>query len=204
MGKFPIALLVTVSQLFVIGWIRADEQVRQIQEELLKRHLFFGNADGVLTPALVTALSRYQNKKGFPVTGLLDSQTCASLGIPDINPRVPPTPFVVVQTGDVRGMNGELLPNSMPLFVWTDAISRVDAQPIDNPSSAAPLAKKPEKDSQSAGKSVKSQARTSGRRAKPHRETNPFVLAYQTVDHALKAMFSDTPANKKRAPRKRG
>lgn len=125
------------------------------------------------------------------------------MGIPDINLRVAPTPFVVVQTGDVRGMNGELLPNSMPLFAWTDAVSRVDAQPIDNSSSAAALAKKPEKDFQSAGKSVKPQARTSGRRAKPHRETNPFVLAYQTVDHALKAMFSDTQANKKRAPKKR-
>lgn len=204
MGKFPTALLIIVSQLFAIGWIRADEQVRQLQEELRKRHLFFGNADGEFTPALVTALSRYQNKKGFRATGRLDSETCASLGLPDLSPHVAPTPFVVVRTGDVRGMNGELLPSSTPLFAWTDVISRVDTRPIDNSVIAAALAKKPEKDIQSAGKGIKQRARTSGRRAKPRRETNPFVLAYHTVDRALKAMFGDSQTKKNAIPRSAG
>src|SRR3954464_11693961 len=104
MGRLPTSLLIIVFQLLVISYIRADEQVRQLQEQLQKRHLFFGNANGEFSPALTTALSRYQGKKGFPVTGRLDSDTCASLRIPQVGPYVAPTPFVVAKTGEVRGL----------------------------------------------------------------------------------------------------
>src|SRR5204863_323009 len=116
MGKFAAALLITALQLSAVDRVWGDEQVLRLQEELRKRHLFFGNPNGEFSPALVMALSRYQNKKGFPVTGVLDFETCASLGISAPGPQIAPTPFVVVKTGDIRGVNGELLPSATPLF----------------------------------------------------------------------------------------
>ena len=60
---------------------RADETVRQIQEELRKRNLYFGNVDGQSSPVLVDALKRYQARKGFPVTGTVDQDTATSLHV---------------------------------------------------------------------------------------------------------------------------
>lgn len=204
MGKFAIALLSIVIQLSAIGWIRADEQVWQLQEELRKRHLFFGNPNGQFSPALATALSRYQSKKGFPVTGLLDLETCASLGISPVTPRVAPTPFVVVKTGDVRGVNGELLPSSTPLLAMAPDSTSGDSGPSDDNAIAPALANKLQEDIPSAGKGARQRGRAPGYRAMSRRETNPLVLAYQTVDRALKLVFRDTQPRKKRDPKKRG
>ncbi len=57
------------------------EFVREAQEELRKRNLFFGDIDGQITPQLTNALKRYQTRKGFEVTGAIDSPTAASLQI---------------------------------------------------------------------------------------------------------------------------
>ena len=65
---------------------RADDLVRQIQEELRKRNIYFGDVDGALTPPTIAALRRYQQRKGFPTTGEPDPVTLHSLMIP-----VPPT-----------------------------------------------------------------------------------------------------------------
>jgi peptidoglycan hydrolase-like protein with peptidoglycan-binding domain len=62
--------------------VRADERVRQVQEELRKRNLYFGNVDGQVSPELAGALKRYQARKGFQVTGTVDEETSASLRIP--------------------------------------------------------------------------------------------------------------------------
>jgi Putative peptidoglycan binding domain len=185
--------------------VQADEQVRRLQEELRKRHLFYGNLDGEFTPALVTALSGYQTKKGFPVTGLLDPETCASLGIINLPPRVAPTPFVVARTGDVRGVNGELLPSSTLLFTSpTDSPFRDDSRPIVDDTIAPALPNKPEEEIRSAGKVPRQRVRTPAPGTKSRRETNPFVLAYHSVDHAWKLVFRDTSPRKKRDPKKRG
>jgi len=61
--------------------VPADETVRQLQEELRKRNLYFGNIDGQTSPVLVDALKRYQTRKGFPITGKLDQDTATSLHI---------------------------------------------------------------------------------------------------------------------------
>lgn len=61
--------------------LRADERVRQAQEELRKRNLYFGNVDGRESAELAGALERYQNRKGFAVTGAVDNETAASLHI---------------------------------------------------------------------------------------------------------------------------
>jgi peptidoglycan hydrolase-like protein with peptidoglycan-binding domain len=61
--------------------LRADEKIRQAQEELRKRNLYFGNVDGQESAELASALKRYQTRKGFAVTGSVDNETATSLHI---------------------------------------------------------------------------------------------------------------------------
>jgi peptidoglycan hydrolase-like protein with peptidoglycan-binding domain len=61
--------------------LRADEGIRQVQEELRKRNLYFGDIDGQNTDELTGALKRYQKRKGFAVTGTISPDTAASLRI---------------------------------------------------------------------------------------------------------------------------
>jgi hypothetical protein len=59
----------------------ADEQVRDAQEELRRRNLYFGDIDGQESDDFRNALKRYQMRKGFAATGRLDQTTAASLQI---------------------------------------------------------------------------------------------------------------------------
>lgn len=67
--------------LLIAAPLLADEQVRQVQEELRKRNLYFGEIDGRPTSELVGALKRYQARKGFAATGQVDDETAASLHV---------------------------------------------------------------------------------------------------------------------------
>lgn len=60
---------------------RADEQTRQVQEELRKRHLFFRDIDGNPSLEYAIALKRYQARQGFAVSGIADEMTLYSLGV---------------------------------------------------------------------------------------------------------------------------
>jgi hypothetical protein len=60
---------------------RADEETRQVQEELRKRHLFFRDIDGRPSLDYAIAIKRYQARQGFAVTGVADEMTLYSLGI---------------------------------------------------------------------------------------------------------------------------
>jgi hypothetical protein len=100
-GKRFIGCLVL---LLSIAAVSADEQVRQVQEELRRRNLYFGDIDGTPTPELANALRRYQARKGIQVTGAIDDATAASL---DLQPRsanvqraVAPLPDVPVLRSD--------------------------------------------------------------------------------------------------------
>jgi len=70
------------------GWSRAfaDEETRQVQEELRKRHLFFRDIDGRQSPEYSMALKRYQQRQGFAQTGSADEVTLYSLGIGEAAP----------------------------------------------------------------------------------------------------------------------
>jgi hypothetical protein len=61
--------------------ISNPEYIREVQEELRKRNLFFGDIDGQITPQLTNALRKYQVRKGFQPTGQIDATTAASLQI---------------------------------------------------------------------------------------------------------------------------
>lgn len=77
----PRILLSAILMFALIAPSFADEQVRQVQEELRKRNLYFGDIDGRPTPELVGALKRYQTRKGFQLTGQVDAETAASLHV---------------------------------------------------------------------------------------------------------------------------
>ena len=205
MGKFSTALLSIVFQLYLTGAISADEQVRRVQEELRKRHLFYGDTTGEISPALRAAIGRYQGQKGFPRTGRLDTETCLSLGI--IKAPVTPSPTLsfVVANGDVRNANGEALPN---LLVADRSSDQPDTEPA-NPTSEAEQIAAMTSAGCDATASIKkprisnSHPRAHPRRPAPPKETNPFVLAFRTVDHAMKAIVNDTQPKTKRVPVKR-
>jgi peptidoglycan hydrolase-like protein with peptidoglycan-binding domain len=70
-----------------LGALWADEETRQVQEELRKRHLYFRDIDGRESPEYSMALKRYQQRQGFAQTGRADDVTLYSLRIGE-----PPSP----------------------------------------------------------------------------------------------------------------
>ncbi len=68
-----------------------DELTRQVQEELRKRNLYYGNVDGRATEQVAAALRRYQQRKGFPPSGEADETTLRSLTLLPPAPRLATT-----------------------------------------------------------------------------------------------------------------
>ena len=101
--------------LLLPGRLCADEVTRQVQDELRKRRLYYGDLDGQQTPELGIALKRYQEHKGFPASGVADAQTLRSMGIAE------PT------TGAT--------PADVPIL-RSDAAAQPVSVPIDNPPTA--------------------------------------------------------------------
>ena len=127
-----LLLLLTCSLVF------ADERVRQVQEELRRRNLYLGDVDGHATPELGNALKRYQTRKGFEVTGVIDEATSVSLGVqpPQNAPTVAsaPLPDVTVLRSDVARQ----LPESQRIALEKQAEANPDAVPSPVPPAEAP------------------------------------------------------------------
>lgn len=70
--------------------LRAQDEVRSVQEELRRRSLYFGNVDGRESTELAEATKRYQRRKGFAATGKPDRDTLRSLGLTPRGPDEPP------------------------------------------------------------------------------------------------------------------
>ena len=79
------------------------EDVREVQDELRKRNLFFGDIDGRITPQLSAALKRYQKRKGFEPTGAIDGATVASL-------QIRSAPAIMVTVAAQTPSGGPMLP----------------------------------------------------------------------------------------------
>jgi hypothetical protein len=127
MRKYLTSLLILAAAILLPDEIFADEQVRRVQEELRKRHLFYADANGEKSAALSVALKRYQEKKGFSPTGSIDSVTLVSLGISTATPLAATTPSAVGKDGEVRGANGETLPSYPPFLRPNDeSVGRLD------------------------------------------------------------------------------
>jgi hypothetical protein len=132
-----LALVVALAHL-----ARGDETVRQAQEELRKRNLYFGNIDGQPSPVLIDALKRYQERKGFAVTGKVDNDTATSLHIKAANVSSAETlPDVPV----LRSDTASVLPESQRRALQRDAeekggdLAPTPPPPAESPSSAQDL-----------------------------------------------------------------
>ena len=86
---------------------RADETTRAVQEDLRRRHLYYGNIDGRETPGLAAAIKHYQERKGFRQTGTADAETLRSMGITDEIARSTELPDVPVLRSDRALAPGE-------------------------------------------------------------------------------------------------
>jgi peptidoglycan hydrolase-like protein with peptidoglycan-binding domain len=114
---------------------RADETVRQVQEELRKRNLYFGNIDGQNTKVLADALKRYQARKGFAVTGTVDSDTATSLHIqPAPIAASAPLPDMPVLKSDTESA----MPESQRLALQREAEEKPDVNPSPVPPAESP------------------------------------------------------------------
>ena len=203
MPNYPTSLLIIVSSFLAFSGVYGDEQIRKAQEELRKRHLFYGETTGQPSAALTAAIGHYQKKKGFPCTGRLDPETSASLGVIKVATAPAQTPFVVADTGDLRGANGEALPSFLVLGApGSERATQVDLATTDDRQVA--LALSHGNSSLALKEHGASNARSHGRshRIQPRKETNPLVLAFNSVNHAMKLLVGDTAPKRKRATTK--
>ena len=104
--------------------VQGDETTRQVQEELRKRNLYFGDFNGQTTPELIGALKRYQKRKGFEVTGTLDADTAASLHVQSTvalaeksPPEVPDLPVVPEPPAEAPPPSQDISPDRVNKFV---------------------------------------------------------------------------------------
>jgi peptidoglycan hydrolase-like protein with peptidoglycan-binding domain len=75
--------------LFFTGVVRAQDDLRSVQEELRRRSLYFGDVNGRDSAELQEAMKRYQKRKGFAATGKPDRETLKSLGLMPRSPNEP-------------------------------------------------------------------------------------------------------------------
>lgn len=117
------------------GTMRADETVRQVQEELRKRNLYFGNIDGQESPELAGALKRYQKRKGFADTGKVDEATATSLHVQTATVAsagtLPDGPVLKSDTASA-------LPESQRLALQREAEEKPDLAPSPPPPAESP------------------------------------------------------------------
>ncbi|MFN2623587.1 MAG: peptidoglycan-binding domain-containing protein [Chthoniobacterales bacterium] len=133
-----LATIIVLVALPLSGVARADETVRQVQEELRKRNLYFGNIDGQSSAVLVDAVKRYQARQGFTVTGKVDRDTATSLHVETTTvAAVAPLPDVPVLKSDTASA----LPESQRLALQREAEEKPDATP--SPPSPPPPAEPP-------------------------------------------------------------
>src|SRR5439155_4868214 len=78
--------------LVLAGSVYADENVRGVQEKLRDSGFYSGEIDGAYSADLSAALTRYQVRKGLPISGQLDAETSEALGAkPAVGPSTAAT-----------------------------------------------------------------------------------------------------------------
>jgi len=203
MGRFPTCLLVLGFQISFVSDVFANDQVRRVQEELRKRHLFYGEITGEISPALTAAIGRYQERKGFARTGFIDLDTCISLGIPR-RPVDLTAAFVIDNHGDVRGANGESLDRPIPSRSSADERgTQFENVLVAHGDVALAIAGSDVERSLPDEIAVRHLSSGHPRRRTAPKENNPIVLVYHSFDHAMKFLFGDGDDKKKRRTAKR-
>jgi len=89
MKQFLFAVAIGLA---VAALVRADDNVREVQTKLSDEGFYSGEIDGAYSTELGAALSRYQVRNGFPITGQLDVETSKALGAkPAVGPSTAAT-----------------------------------------------------------------------------------------------------------------
>jgi len=134
MCRIPVCLFALL--IAICGTLRADETVRQVQEELRKRNLYFGNIDGEESPELAGALKRYQKRKGFAVTGSVDAETATSL---HVQATTVASNTSALPNGPVlKSDTASALPESQKLALQREAEEQPDLAPSPPPPAESP------------------------------------------------------------------
>jgi peptidoglycan hydrolase-like protein with peptidoglycan-binding domain len=115
-----------------------DERVRQVQEELRRRNLYFGDIDGKPTPELSNALRRYQSRKGFPPSGAIDDATAASLDLQPVNPVVAHPAMPLPDVPVLRSDSARQLPENKRVALEKAAEANPDPTQTPLPPAEAP------------------------------------------------------------------
>src|SRR4030095_14196801 len=72
----------------------ADDRLRDVQGELKNQGFFYGTVDGKDGPETNAAIRRYQIRNGLQVTGALNDETLAALGMGKPGEPEPAKPVV--------------------------------------------------------------------------------------------------------------
>jgi peptidoglycan hydrolase-like protein with peptidoglycan-binding domain len=59
--------------------LMTKENLKVVQERLKAEGVYAGSVDGIMGPQTETALRRYQEKQGLPVSGAVDEETLKQL-----------------------------------------------------------------------------------------------------------------------------
>ncbi len=145
----PLLALLLLSATFAL----ADEQTRNVQNELKTQGFYYGEADGKGSAELGAALRRYQIRNGLEVTGTLNKETSASLGLASAPPapaaksEPPKSPVarVVPRTETPSRPPTNLRRNEPTVEADEDFLRRDSARPRP-PSDTSPLRPRPSSD----------------------------------------------------------
>jgi Putative peptidoglycan binding domain len=91
MKRFLLCFLVV--SLGVVSSLRADENVRALQNRLKAGGFYFGEVNGRYDSDTAAAVTRYQIRNGLQITGKLDEPTRHALGVAATEPKVPTPKF---------------------------------------------------------------------------------------------------------------
>lgn len=91
MKRFVLCFLVV--SLAAVCSLRADENVRALQNRLKAGGFYLGEINGRYDSDTAAAVTRYQIRNGLQITGKLDAQTSHALGVKAREPKVPTPKF---------------------------------------------------------------------------------------------------------------
>ena len=91
MKRFLLCFLLV--SLAAVSSLRADENIRALQERLKVGGFYFGEINGRYDSDTAAAVTRYQIRNGLQITGKLDAPTSYALGITATAPKVPTPKF---------------------------------------------------------------------------------------------------------------
>ena len=130
--KNRIALFTITIGLSLAAAVQADDNVRDVQTKLREEGFYSGEIDGAYSSDFSAALSRYQIRKGLPISGQLDAETSEALGA---KPAVAPSTAATEPSSETwrRLRKGERRTSTTPRRSETAATGAQErSSPTDN------------------------------------------------------------------------